>query len=64
MLFKHIVRPYKMAKRRLEISIRKLMLDMIDETINNRLKYGTFVVSEEPTIFDDSVKLKWRDDTN
>lgn len=64
MTFKHITRPYHMAKRRLEISMRKIMLDMIDDTINNRLKNGTFVVTKEPDILDDSVELKWTDGTN
>lgn len=40
------------------------MLDMIDNTINNRLKNGTFVVTKEPDILDDSVELKWSDGAN
>lgn len=64
MLFKHITRPYHTAKRRLEISLRKIMLDMIDDTVNNRLKSGAFVVTKEPDILDDSVEMKWTDGTN
>ena len=64
MLFKHITRPYRMARRRLEISMRKIMLDVIDDTINNRLRNGTFVVTKESDIFDDSVELRWTNGTN
>ena len=64
MLFKHITRPYRMARRRLEISMRKIMLDAIDETVNNRLKSGTFVVTKEHLVRDDSVTLRWTDGTN
>ena len=64
MLFKHIMRPYHMAKRRLEISMRKIMLDAIDETVNNRLKSGAFVVTQEHQLRDDSVMLRWTDGTN
>ena len=62
MLFKHITRPYHRAKRRLEISVRKIMLDAIDDTVNNRLKNGTFVITQN--IRDDSVTLRWTDGTN
>ena len=62
MLFKHITRPYHMAKRRLEISMRKIILDAIDETVNNRLKSGTFVITQD--IRDDSVTLRLTDGTN
>lgn len=62
MLFEHIMRPYHTAKRRLEISLRKIMLDMIDDNVNNRLKSGTFVVTQD--IRDDSVEMKWTDGTN
>ena len=62
MLFKHITHPYHRAKRRLEISVRKIMLDAIDDTVNNRLKNGTFVITQN--IRDDSVTLRWTDGTN
>ena len=62
MLFKHITRPYRMARRRLEISVRKIMLDAIDDTVNNRLKNGTFVITQN--IRDDSVTLRWTNGTN
>lgn len=62
MLFEHITRPYHTAKRRLEISLRKIMLDMIDDTVNNRLKNGKFVITQD--ILDDTVEMKWSDGTN
>lgn len=62
MLIKHITRPYHTAKRRLEISLRKIMLDMIDDTVNNRLKSGKFVITQD--IRNDSVELRMTDGTN